>query len=190
MTAPIRVTPEYELYRVITDYEALQDGFLDRIDDLETTLEQIDMAGGFAKGNAQKCLTKTASVRGWDRAKRDKRILGWDSLGKMLAGTGLALVLVVDDERFAEQKAQLAKRRRRSIPPIAGIALPAWLFRKKRAREMGKRRFALMTPTQRKKHQRKAANARWRKAKSNLLPSGLAGGLEQGVGQVEILLPG
>jgi hypothetical protein len=152
----------YELYRVILDYEALQDGFLDRIDDLETTLEQIDMAGDLAKGNVQKLLNKSDSVRGWDRTRRDKRILGWESLGKMLKGTGLALVLVVDDARFRDAKDMLMKRKRPRQPAIAGITRPTWLFTKKKAQEMGKKRFAAMSPERLKKHQRKAAKARWK----------------------------
>ena len=154
--APAPLDTRYELFRIVTDYEALQDGFLDRIEDLETTLEQIDMAGGFAKGNAQKCLTKTASVRGWDRAKRDKRILGWDSLGKMLAGTGLALVLVVDDERFAEQKDKLSKRRRKALPTHAGKIHPKWRFTPKTGRKARAKWWNGLTEAQKKKHQRKA----------------------------------
>ena len=194
MTAPIRVTPEYELYRVITDYEALQDGFLDRIDDLETTLEQIDMAGGFAKGNAQKCLTKTASVRGWDRAKRDKRILGWDSLGKMLSGTGLALVLVVDDERFAPIKEQLGKRKRRNQLPNGSSKRPTWLLTRSKSLKMQVLRNRSLSPQQRKRIAQKAGKASGRarrlKAKSNLLAGRFPGGLEHRVGKIEILLPG
>lgn len=173
MTAPIRSMPAYELYRVILDYEALQDGFLDRIDDLDTTLEQIDVAGGFSGGNTQKLLTKNpgkAIARKRDhRSASARRTFGWESLGKMLKGTGLALVLVVDDTRFAPLKEQLMKRKRPRQPAIAGIQQPVWLFRKNKAREMGKRRFLLMTPAQRKRHQKKAAKARWRKAKDGAL---------------------
>lgn len=161
-------TPPYELYRVITDYEALQDGFLDRIDDLDTTVEQIELAGDLAKGQAQKGLTKQKSLT--KSGVRLKRKFGWESLGKMLKGTGLALVLVVDDVRFAPVKAQLAKRRRRSQPAIAGSTRPAWLLTKRKARELGKRRFTLMTEAERKRHQRKAgkASARARRRKSRL----------------------
>lgn len=182
MTAPIAVpnsgeiiavvrTPTsapYELYRVITDYEALQDGFLDRIDDLDTTLEQIDLAGDLAKGNAQKLLNKGNSVRGWDRTRRDKRILGWESLSKMLKGTGLALVLVVDDERFAPIKEQLGKRKRPRQQANASSAPAPWLFCKDKAREMGKKRWSGMTPEKRKKMMRKAgrASGRARRRKS------------------------
>lgn len=154
---------QYELYRVILDYEALQDGFADRIDDLNTTLLQIDMAGGLLEGYTQKLLTKAPPERGTDRHAKQRRTFAWDSLGKLLKGTGLALVLVVDDERFAPLKAQLAKRARPRKPAIAGIPRPAWLFRKDKAREMGKRRFALMSDSERRRHQRKAAKARWSK---------------------------
>lgn len=179
MTAPIRSMPNYEPYRVILDYEALQDGFLDRIDDLKTTLEQIEMAGGFARGAAQKLLTKNpgkAIARPRDhRAKSAQRTFGWESLGKMLKGTGLALVLVVDDERFASLKEQLGRRRRPYYPAKAGSAKPAWLFTKKKAREMGKRRFSTMTDSERKRHQRKAgkASGRARRRKARLKPGAL-----------------
>lgn len=152
----------YELYRVITDYEALQDGFLDRIEDLNTTLEQIELAGELPKGYAAKLLCKSQ--------KRVVKALGPHSLGKMLKGTGLVLALVVDDARFGPIKEQLVKRRRVNSPANAGKAKPAWLFTKKKAREMGKKRFSLMTPEQRKRHQRKAqkASAKSRRLRSRL----------------------
>jgi hypothetical protein len=173
MTAPIRNMPDYEIYRVITDYEALLDGFLDRIDDLDTTQEQIELLAEFSKGNVQKLLTKNPGKR--ITRKRDhrtasaKRTFGWESLGKMLKGTGLALVLVVDDGRFAPLRDQLVKRRRQ--PAIAGSTRPAWLFSKNKAREMAKKRFSVMTESQRKRLARKAgkasARARRRKAKQS-----------------------
>jgi len=167
LTAPIRSMPEYELYRVITDYEALVDGFWDRIEDLNTTLEQIDMAGEFTRGNVQKLLTKNPGKRVQKpknhRFADAKRTFGWESLGKMLKSTGLALVLVVDDERFGPVKDQLAQRKRPRKPANAGIERPTWLFSKKKAREMGKKRFSLMSPKERRRHQRKAAKARWAK---------------------------
>ncbi len=157
MTAPLRSMPEtitvadrYEVYRVVLDYEAMFDGFHDRIEDLNTTLEQVEMAGGFAKGVAQKLLCRSKG--------RSSRTFGWESLGKMLKGTGLALVLVVDDERFAPLKEQLATRRRKP-PAIAGSPRPTWLFTKRKARKMGKRRFSMMTEAQIKRHQRKAGKA-------------------------------
>lgn len=166
MTAPVRAIG-YELYRVITDYEALQDGFLDRIDDLDTTLEQIDMAGEFTKGNVQKLLTKNpgkpSHVHRNHRHASAKRTFGWESLAKMLKGTGLALVLVVDDERFAPVKEQLAKRKRPRMQANARMASTPWLFCKEKAREMGVKRWSAMTPAKRTRLMRKVAKARWRK---------------------------
>lgn len=153
----------YELYRVITDYEALQDGFLDRIEDLNTTFEQIELAGGISKGNLSRMLCKSQ--------KRVVKAMGPRTLHQVLKGTGLMLVLVVDDERFGPVKEQLAKRKRINKPANAGSERPSWLFTRKKAREMGKKRFSLMSEAERKRHQRKAGRAsgraRRRKAKAH-----------------------
>lgn len=149
---------QYELYRIILDYEALQDGFLDRIDDLNTTIEQVELHGEFAKGQGQKCLSKSAG--------RLKRGFGWESLGKMLKGTGLALVLVVDDDRFAPIKDQLAKRRRARMPTNVSIKAPKWLISKKNAANMRALGVRSLSPQQRKRIAKKAAKARWRKARA------------------------
>ena len=152
-----KIAGKFEPYRVILDYEALQDGFLDRIEDLNVPFHEIDAAGGFTPGNVQKLLSKSR--------ERWARTLGLESLGKMLKGTGMALVLVVDDEGFAPIKEQLAKRRRR--PSIVGQTRPPWLFTRKKAREMRAKWWCALTPAQQKKHQRKAqrgqASARRRK---------------------------
>src|ERR1700733_1757687 len=145
MNSPIldRADDRYELYRVITDYEALQDGFLDRLDDLDTTMSALP---GFADGVAQKLLSKNPGpsrhVPRDCRTASRQRTFGWKSLGVMLKDTGLALVLVVDDKRFAPIKDQLMKRKRPRKPAIAGSTRPTWLFTKKKAREMGKKRFS------------------------------------------------
>lgn len=165
MTAPIRNPEPYELYRVVLDYEALVEGILDRIEDLNTPLEQIDMAAGFTRGNAQKLVGRGKS--------RLSRTFGWESLGKMLKGTGLALVLVTDDERFAPVKAMLTQRRRPREQANARCTRPAWLFTRDKAREMGKKRWSTLTPAQRKRLTRKAgkASARARKRRGALLVS-------------------
>jgi hypothetical protein len=174
MIAPIRSMPlQYELYRVILDYQALQDGFLDRIEDLNTSLQQIDLAGGFAHGNVQKLLCKSPAHLFGDHRANNKRTFEWESLGKMLKGTGLALVLVLDDERFAPLKERLMERKRPRQPAMAGSKRPAWLFTKKKAREFGKKRFSLMTESERTRHQRKAgkASAKARRKAGALLTS-------------------
>jgi hypothetical protein len=176
MTAPIREMPAYELYRVITDYEALQDGFLDRIDDLDTTLA----LPSFADGQVQKLLTKNpgkAITRKRDhRSASAKRTFGWESLGKMLKDTGLALVLVVDDARFGPVKEQLSKRKRKPSPSIVGQKRPTWLFTPKKASKMRAKWWNSLTEAQQKKHQRKAqkgqAAARRRKKSVALAAAG------------------
>lgn len=171
MTAPVRITPDYELYRIITDYEALQDGFLDRIDDLDTTQGSIP---GFADGQVQKLLTKNPGksiARPRDhRSASAKRTFEWKTLGKMLEGTGLALVLVVDDARFAPVKEQLAKRKRKDMPRIVRMAKPRWLFTSKKASKIRKKAWENVPPAMRKKMARKAAKARWRKRRKSVVP--------------------
>lgn len=166
----------FEVYRVIAapsgsedssvSYQMLQDSFNDRIEDMNATLEQIDMAGGFAKGNAQKLLC--CSQQRWART------LGWESLGKMLKGTGTALVLVIDDERFAPLKAQMAPRRRKREPANAGSKRPAWLITKEKAGKMATKRLLGLTPAQRKKLARKAGKAsgraRRKRARAAIVP--------------------
>jgi hypothetical protein len=91
------------IYRVVMDLEALQDAFAERIEDLDVSLTEIDSVTGMTRGNAQKLLSKSDAK--WARE------FGWKSLGKMLRGTGLKLVLIVDDdERFAPVLAQMTRR--------------------------------------------------------------------------------
>src|SRR5450631_437863 len=91
------------IYRVVMDLEALQDAFVDRIMDLGVSLIEIDAAGGLTRGNAQKLLSKSDAK--WCRE------FGGKSLGKMLKGTGLKLVLIVDDVRFGPIKEQMVRRK-------------------------------------------------------------------------------
>jgi hypothetical protein len=97
------------IYRVVMDLEALQDAFADRIEDLGVALTEVDAAVGLTRGNAQKLLSKSDAK--WARE------FGWKTLGAMLKGTGLKLVLIVDDEKFAPVMAQMVKRRRKQKRP-------------------------------------------------------------------------
>ena len=149
------------IYRVILDYEALHEMFRDRVEDLNTSRDSIDVAGKFTPGYAAKLLCNPPM-----------RMLSRESLGKMLDATGMVLVAVVDDERFAVVKSALATRKRRDKPANAGSVQPTWLFKKNKAREMGKRRFSLMSDLERARHQRKAGKAsgiaRRRKARKSV----------------------
>jgi len=149
-----------QIYRIVLDYEGLQEGFADRIEDLNVPLTEVDAAGDLTRGNAQKLLCRSDAK--WTRQ------FGWESLGKMLKGTGLALALIVDDERFAPVKAQMQTRKLRVRPANVSSKQPTWLFTKKKAREMGSKRMLCMTPLQRQRLARKAgkASARARRRKS------------------------
>jgi hypothetical protein len=155
--APELIAGRFEPYRVILDYEALEDGFLDRIEDLNVPFPEIDAAGGMARGETQKLLSKSR--------ERWARTLGIVSLGKMLKGTGMALVLVVDDERFAPVKEQMAPRRRK-MPPNGSIKRPAWLITKKASQNMQELRNKKLSPRQRRLIAKRAARARWKRSRT------------------------
>ena len=142
---------KYELYRIVTDYEGLKEAFNDRIEDLDTPMSEIDIAADLTPGHTQKLLCK--SNADWSRS------FTWKTLGPMLKGTGLALILVVDDERFAPVKATLAKRRRKNVRAMPRRVRPAWLFTRDKAREMGKKRWDDVAYPVRKRMMQKLAKA-------------------------------
>lgn len=155
----------YELYRVVTDYEALQDGFADRIEDLNTTLTEIDSAAGLTNGHMQRLINTNPEAWRPKGKRRQSRQFAWKTLAAALKGTGMALVLVVDDERFATIKGQLAKRRRSRMPTNVSIKPPAWLITRENAVKMRALGVSALTPRQRKMIAKRAAQARWRKEK-------------------------
>lgn len=160
--APELIDGKYEVYRVVTDYEGLQEGFVDRVDDLKTTRISIDEAAGFAPGYSAKVLcTPPMKTLGRDS-------VGRDGLGKMLKATGMALILVIDDERFAAIKEQLAVRKRPSRS-IVRQTRPTWLFTRSKASQISKNRWSSVSPAERSKIMkriRKAASRRRPKSMS------------------------
>ena len=147
----VLIEDKYEVYRIVTDMEALQEAFRDRVDDLQTTRLGIDEAGGFQSGYSAKLLCEPPMKQ-----------IGKVSLPKLLKATGMVLVLVIDDERFAPVKADLVKRQR-PMRANARMQKPAWLFCKDKAREAGEKRWSGVSPAKRKRIARKAAKARWAK---------------------------
>lgn len=146
-----KIDDKYEVYRIVTDMEALHEAFRERIEDLETTHIEIDAAGKLQPGYTSKLL-----------APKPMKQFGKESLPRMLKATGMALVLVIDDERFAPIKAMLAKRER-PLRANARIVKPAWLFTRDQARLMGGKRWAGLSEKKRASIARKAAKARWAK---------------------------
>lgn len=149
MTDTILLDDKYELYRVVTDFEGLHEAFRDRVEDLEVTRQELDAVSGLQPGYSAKLLCDPPI-----------KSIGKQSLPKMLKATGMALVLVIDDERFAPIKAQMSKRVR-PLRANARIVRPAWLFCKDKAREMGTKRWSGVSEKQRKRLAKKAAKARW-----------------------------
>jgi hypothetical protein len=155
------ISPEM-IYRVILDYEALQDGFADRIEDLNVPMTEVDAGGGLTRGNAQKLLVKSDAK--WARQ------FGWESLGKMLKGTGLALALIVDDERFAPIKAEMAQRKTRErskmLPP-GSIRLLNGKITHKTSIKLQLLRNQKLSSRQRSRIAKLAARSRWSKRRKN-----------------------
>lgn len=144
---PIEMLEKYELYRVISDWDALHEGFRDRVDELEITRTEVDAAGKLQPGYASKILCDPPM-----------RSFGRESLPRMLRATGMALVLVIDDERFAPVKERLS-RRKRPLRSIVRKAKPAWLFTRDRAREISTNRWKDVPPDIRRKMMKKATKA-------------------------------
>lgn len=158
MTVPIRSMTEliddrFEIYRVVTDMEGLHEAFIDRVEDLNVTRLAIDEAGGFTGGHSAKLLCNPPIKN-----------IGKVSLGKLLKATGMALVMVVDDERFAPVRAEMAKRKRR-MHPNGSIRKPAWLITREASQNMQVLRNKKLTPRQRKLIAKRAAKARWNRAR-------------------------
>jgi hypothetical protein len=142
------INDRYEVYRIVTDYEALREGFADRIQDLDAPLCAIDDAAGLTRGLTQKMLC-TPPVKNF----------GPKSLEGMLKATGLALVFVVDDERFAAVKANLIAKKRHDRMIIRRVK-PKWLFTGEKVAEIQRKRWSGVPIDVRKKLMKKVGRAR------------------------------
>src|SRR5258706_4650176 len=160
MTAPIRSIPgldkidgRFEIYRVVTDYEGLHDAFVDRVEDLNVPRLEIDAVGKLQPGYSAKVLCDPPIKN-----------LGPNTLGGMLRATGLALIVVLDDERFAPLKATMTKRER-SVPPNGSMRRPAWLITRESSQNMQQLPNSKLSPRQRRFIAKRAARARWRRSR-------------------------
>lgn len=158
MNAPV-IPERYELYRVVTDLDGLLEAFRDRVEDLQVTRESIDQAGGLQSGYSGKLLCSPPM-----------KSLGRESVPRMLKATGMALVLVIDDERFALIKEQLAKRKR-PHRAIARRIKPKWLFKPENARQMGKKRWEGVNDATRSRIMKKVSRAADRARRARLRKS-------------------
>jgi len=154
----VLIDNRFEVFRVIDDPEMLVEAFRDRVEDLNTTRLGIDEAGGFTPGHASKLLC-IPQIKGY----------GPESMFKMLKGTRLALMLVIDDERFGAAKPELIARQRPVPKPNAKPLSKAALRQiitgtfASHGKIGGLLRSSLLSPSQRKKIAKAGARARWRK---------------------------
>ena len=164
MGAPVPelIEGRFEVYRIVTDMEALYEGFIDRVEDLGVTRLAVDEAGGFTGGHSAKILC-TPPIKH----------LGKISLPKMLKATGMALILVIDDERFAPVKAKMAKRKKH-MRAVARIRRVKGYFTKENAVKYGKKRWDGISPAVRKKIMHKVAKAGWIKRRRAIADAVLA----------------
>ncbi|SRR6266852_2049874 len=139
----------YELYRVITDMDALHEAFRDRFEDLQATREAIDEAGGFQSGYAGKLLCNPPM-----------KSFGRQSLPRMLKAGQMALILVIDNECFAPVKERLEKRKR-PMRSIVRIKRPKWLFNREKASKARKKYLQSIPEAKLAKKMRKLAKGRW-----------------------------
>lgn len=148
MPEPAERLGQYELYRVVTDWDALHEGFRDRVDDLRITRLEIDAAGKLQPGYSAKLLCDPPM-----------RTFGRESLEKMLKATGMALVFVLDDARFAPVKERLTARKR-PLRSMVRRVRPKWLFNSQKASKNGKKWWSSLTEAQRKRAIKKLGRAR------------------------------
>jgi len=146
------------VYGVATDYETMIELVRYRLEELNTTHESVDDVSGLHGGYTSKLVAPTPI-----------KSMGKTSMGPMLQTLGLALIVVRDDAQFARIKDRLARRERPRQQANASSVRPTWLFTRKKSREMGKKRWSMLSPDQRKKLARKMgkASGRARRRKAN-----------------------
>lgn len=162
-----------EIYRVVTDMEALHEAFRDRVEDLNVSRIELDAAAGFTPGYASKLLCDPPM-----------KFVGKETLAKMLKGTGLAIALVVDDGKLpkAEQRKYKIGRIRAAAASIEQNVQETPVSLEQLVREHmrnigakgnangaasngGKRRAKAMKARARQRAASHAARMRWSKAK-------------------------
>lgn len=100
----IAALPPGTVFRLVTDLDGIKEAFLDRIEDLNIPLTEVDAVAGMTRGNMQKLLSKNSNTT-WSRE------FGWKSLHKALKGTGMVLAFIVDDEKFSPIRERMQQRR-------------------------------------------------------------------------------
>jgi hypothetical protein len=141
-----------------SDYAGLLTVLRQRADALRVSRETIDEIAGWADGYASKLLAPACS-----------KALGARSLGPLLEVLGVKLAVLEDPAamaRFEKRRTPRAEWQvRNGMRSIAGIRQREWLFSPERAKECAALRMVKLSPEKRQRLARRAARARWRKAR-------------------------
>jgi hypothetical protein len=151
--------PDLPALGVITDYASLHEALRRRADQLRLSRTTLDSLTGLADGHSSKLL-----------ALSHPKILGEKSFGVMLEALGLRLVVEEDPQALAKYAARCEPRAEHQVrnghrSHKARIRRKAWLWNTERARRAATARMAALTPRQRRRLARRAALARWQKAR-------------------------
>ena len=144
---------------VIHDYDSLHKALRERKAELEITFNTLDEVAGFTSGHASKLL-----------APRPLKNIGGTTLGLMLQGLGVQLIMEEDPEAMERISAKLTKSK---LPPVVlavkngrgRTRLVSKRFMRKIAPSGGRARMEKMTAKQRSAHGKRAIRMRWRKPK-------------------------
>jgi hypothetical protein len=125
----------------VRSYEDLRLAVAEHCSSLGMTRAELDAEAGIADGNSAKAL-----------ACRARKRLGWVTLGRVLAATGLVLLVAIDPDAQAAPQARPARSPRSHWRHKQGSA---W------GKRMAARRALKLSAQQRSAIGRKAALARW-----------------------------
>lgn len=142
---------------IIRTYADLHEILRLRADELRMTRMEIDRLAKLGDGHASILL-----------APRPRKKLGKTSWDKMMPSLALMFIAVEDPEALARITPHMEKRKTRVVMLAVKVGrgkhrLASKRFLRKIARLGGVARMEQMTPSQRRKHCRLAAKARWEK---------------------------
>jgi hypothetical protein len=149
-----------EALAVVRDYEQLNAALRARVDQLGISLETLDHLCGFWAGYSSHLLAP--------KPQGNMRCLGKMSLGSVLGGVGLKIVLVEDRDALAKVRSRLVEsdkaQTRKENPRPAGSKRRENVFTVL-GRAGGHARMAVLSAKQRIALSRKANRARWSRAR-------------------------
>ena len=160
-----------EIFRIVTDMEALHEAVRDRVEDMNISRIEFDAHADLPSGYSGKLLSDPP-----------KKFMGKKTLPKILKGTGLAIALIVDDGKLPAdlpvRKYKIGRLRTAALSideKVQEIPISLEQLMKERMRELGrkggkmggskggKRRAETMKKRARQRAASHAARMRWAK---------------------------